>query len=125
VRESAREGDVRQSHLARPVGCERHADMRADELDARPADDGHLDLVERAFQKAAKRAHERGLSGGCQSGRHRHHVLLGDTGLEIAVGMRLGERFGIGRILHVGVERHHRLVGVAERRERHAIGAAR
>jgi hypothetical protein len=65
VRECAREGDVRQSHLARPVGRERHADMRADQLDARPTNDRHLDLVEGAFEKAAKRAHERDLAGGC------------------------------------------------------------
>ncbi len=39
--------------------------------------------------------------------------------------MGLGERIRVGRVLDVAVERHDRIVGIAERLQRHAVGAPR
>ena len=75
------------------IEAERDAGVMTDEPHGlRGIGDIHADLL------AAKQAEERGEGGderrqpaGGHAGRDRHHVLLGDAELDVAVGIGLGE----------------------------------
>ena len=92
VGEGPHERQVRQAHLAGAVGGQRHAGVRAAQLDVGVGDDGHLHLVVRRGRGTWRSWRRRGPCPPAASpAAGRDHVLLGDAGLEVAVGILLGE----------------------------------
>ena len=122
---AAEECHIGERHLAGPIGGERHAGVRADELEIRAADDRHLDLVIGADEELGERGTEGDFSPGGGARGGADHVLLCDSAFQKLHGKFFGEPIGVGGVFHVGVEADHALVGIAERDQRHAIGLAR
>ena len=125
VRLGAEHREILERHLRRPVFANRHAGVRAGQLDADVADRGHADEVGGARQEAGERRGERNRAARRQAHRGADHHLLGDEVLVEAIGRDLLELVAEGRVLDVGVERDDARVGLAELGERGAVGFAR
>ena len=104
VRHGAHHRQILEPHLRRAVLADRHAAVRAGELEVGARDRRHADVVEGARQEAGEGRDERDLAARRQADRDADHVLLGDEALEVALRVRGEEALGEGRVLGVAVD---------------------
>ena len=97
--------EVLERHLRRAVLADRDAGVRAAEEDVRARDRRHADEVVGAREERRERRGERHPAAHLHADRGRDHLLLGDEHLEVAVGVRLAEELGVGRVRDLAVER--------------------
>ncbi len=125
VRKAAEECDIRQRHLAWPVGGEGDARVAAGDLEIRPADDRHFQLVVRPHDELGERAGKRDVPARAQAGAQRDHVLLGDAVLKEALGELLVKILRVRRVFHIRIGGDDAITRLAQRDKRHAIRLSR
>ena len=88
--------------------------MRAGQLDVDAADRRHADEVRGAGEERGEGGRERNRAARGQAHGRADHHLLGDEELVEAIGMHGLELVAERGVLHVGVERDHARIDVAE-----------
>ena len=78
--------------------------MRATKLDISIRYNRQFDLVKTANKELGEAGDERNFTSGSQPDTSGDHILLGNSGLKVAVRLVLGENFGECRILNVAVK---------------------
>ncbi len=110
----AKARDVLQTHPRRAGLAYRQPRVRAAQPYRGPADGGHPGELERAGCEGREGRRERGEAAGRESHGRRKHLLLGDEHLEIAVGMRHGEQFGVGGVVGLRVQHDDVVAGITK-----------
>src|SRR5206468_10816751 len=116
---------VSQPHLRRAIFADAHAHVRPRELQVRPRNPRHANLVAGAAKETSERGRKRHFAARAETHGQAHQVLLGDKTFGKAIWEPLVKLFRVSGILRVAVHRHDARVNFADADQGVAVGLAR